>query len=197
MPTTPPPIQDWDHKKGYQVPTKNKEAIRELSAFAGKSVEQLADRYNPGEYSIRRILAYDIPERARAGRKGPKQLRTDTKLDEVIEYASEKWANRIMKYDTLITELDLKYSPQTLMDRLHQRGYYRCTACQKPYLTAAQVTARLLWAITHIFWTVEWLKVLWSDKVAFLIGGRTAKEKVTRKRGRYTYATRTKVDGLR
>jgi hypothetical protein len=30
---------------------------------------------------------------------------------------------------------------------------------------------------------MEWLKVLWSDEVTFLIRGRTAKEKVTRKRG--------------
>lgn len=56
-------------------------------------------------------------------------------------------------------------------------------ACQEPYLTAAQVLARFLWAIAHIFWHEEWLKVLWSDEVTFLIGGRTAKEKVTRKRG--------------
>ncbi|PMD16539.1 hypothetical protein NA56DRAFT_607466, partial [Hyaloscypha hepaticicola] len=37
--------------------------------------------------------------------------------------------------------------------------------------------------MAHIFWHTEWLKVLWSDEVTFLIGGRTAKEKVTRKRG--------------
>jgi hypothetical protein len=37
--------------------------------------------------------------------------------------------------------------------------------------------------MAHIFWHAEWLKVLWSDEVTFLIGGRTAKEKVTRKRG--------------
>jgi hypothetical protein len=36
--------------------------------------------------------------------------------------------------------------------------------------------------MAYIFWHTEWLKVLWSDEVTFLIGGRTAKEKVTRKR---------------
>jgi hypothetical protein len=34
-----------------------------------------------------------------------------------------------MKYDLLVTELDLKYSPKTLMNRLYQRGYFRCIAC--------------------------------------------------------------------
>jgi hypothetical protein len=36
---------------------------------------------------------------------------------------------------------------------------------------------------------LEWRKVLWSDEVTFLIGGRTVKERVTRKRGERTYPT--------
>jgi hypothetical protein len=43
--------------------------------------------------------------------------------------------------------------------------------------------------IAHIFWTVEWLKVLWLDEVIFQIGGRTAKQKVTRKKGERTCPT--------
>jgi hypothetical protein len=62
-------------------------------------------------------------------------------------------------------------------------------ACQKPYLIAAQVLGRFLWAITYIFWTVEWLKVLWSDEVTFLVGGRTTKQRVTRKKGERTCPT--------
>jgi len=88
-----------------------------------------------------------------------------------------------LDYDQLVRELNLKCAPSTLRVRLHQRGYFRCTACQKPYLTGAQVISRFLWAMAHIFWTVEWLKVLWSDEVTFLIGGKSAKEKVNRKRG--------------
>jgi hypothetical protein len=40
-----------------------------------------------------------------------------------------------------------------------------------------------------MFWTIEWLKVLWSDEVTFQIRGRSAKEKVTRKRGERTHPT--------
>jgi hypothetical protein len=29
----------------------------------------------------------------------------------------------------------------------------------------------------------EWLKVLWSDEVTFFVGGRTMKQRVTRKAG--------------
>jgi hypothetical protein len=110
-------------------------------------------------------------------------------MNEVIEYCSEKWENRILDYDAVIRELRLECTASTLQKRLHQKGYYRCVACQKPYLTAAQVIGRLLWAITHIFWTKEWLKVLWSDEVTFFVGGRSAKERVTRKRGERTHPT--------
>jgi hypothetical protein len=94
-----------------------------------------------------------------------------------------------LNYVALRSGLQLECSVETLDRRLKQRGYFRCVACQKPYLTAAQVLARLLWAITHLFWTIEWLKVLWSDEVTFLVGGRTVKQRITRKRGERTCPT--------
>jgi hypothetical protein len=36
-----------------------------------------------------------------------------------------------MDYQALIEELELDYSASTLQKRLHQRGYFRCVACQK------------------------------------------------------------------
>jgi hypothetical protein len=94
-----------------------------------------------------------------------------------------------MDYQALVDELELECTASTLQKRLHQRGYFRCIACQKPYLTATQVLGRLLWAIAHIFWHEEWLKVLWSDEVTFLVGGRTVKCRVTRKKGERTHPT--------
>ena len=187
MATTPP--LDFEHERGFEIPTKHKEAIRQLHWFAKVPICQLEARYKLGNSTIRRILAYDTPERARPNRRGPAQKLTDARVDEIIEYCSENWEHRIVKYDVLCKELNLPCTPSTLQRRLHQRGYYRCTACQKPYLTAAQVIGRLLWAIAHIFWHQEWLKVLWSDKVTFLIGGRTCKEKVTRKKGERIHPT--------
>jgi len=117
-------------------------------------------RYHLNESSVRRILSFDYPERKRPNRKGPAFLLTDTEVDGIIDYISESWDHRIIKYDVLYAELELKCSVATLERRLKQRGYYRCTTCQKPYLTKAQVIARYLWAMAHIFWHTEWLKVL-------------------------------------
>lgn len=180
-PTTPPLV--FDHEAGFEIPTKNKEVISELHHFTKVLITALQIRYKLGESTIRKILNYHAPERSRLTRTGRPQKLTDRRVDEIIKYCAESWEHRILKYDLLIKELQLPYTPEHLAVRLRQRGYFRCIACQKPFLTATQVIGRFLWAIAHVFWHEEWLKVRWSDEVTFLIGGRTAKEKVTRKRG--------------
>jgi len=187
MPPTTPPL-DFDHEPGYEIPTKHKEAIRQLYGFAKIPIEGLMERYHLGRTTIVKILEYEKPERARR-KRGSATILSDSKVDEIIEYLSTSWNTRKLDWTHLCAELNLPYAPITLAKRLKQRGYFRCTACQKPYLTAAQVLSRFIWAITHIFWTVEWLKVLWSDEVTFLVGGRTSKQKVTRKRGERTCET--------
>ena len=142
MATTPP--LDFDHHKGDKIPTKHKEAIRQLHWFAKVPVCQLATRYDLGESTICRVLQYDKPERTRPGRVGPKQKLTDAKMDEIIEYCAENWEQRIMNYEVLVRELDLDCAASTLRNRLHQRGYYRYVAYQKPYLTVTQVLRRFL-----------------------------------------------------
>jgi len=67
-PTTPP--LDFDHEKGFEIPTKNKEAIRELYGFGKVLAAALQIRYKLGESTIRRILNYDAPKRARLSRTG-------------------------------------------------------------------------------------------------------------------------------
>jgi hypothetical protein len=179
MPPSTPPL-DFDHKPGFEIPTKHKEAIRQLFFFGKVPKLQLQQRYKLGDMTINRILAYEKPERARKGRKGRPQKISDAQIDIVIKYLSESYANRCLNWEAIVVKLDLKITASCLQKRLHQRGYFRCVACQKPYLIAAQVLARFLWAIAHIFWTVKWLKVLWSDEVTFLVRGHTIKQRVTR-----------------
>ena len=85
-----------------------------------------------------------------------------------------------MNWQKVREELGFACSIDILKRRIYQRGYYRCIACQKPYLTLVQVTVRYLWVIAYIFQIVEQLRVLQLDEVTFLIGGRSAKDKVTR-----------------
>jgi transposase len=107
-------------------------------------VERLMTQYKLGRTTIEKVLRYDAPERSRITRTGRPSLLSDTQVNEIIEYASEKWEHRVLNFTLLHDELNLECTVKTLERKLKQRGYFRCIACQKPYLTAAQVIARFL-----------------------------------------------------
>jgi hypothetical protein len=86
-PTTPP--LDFKHEAGEEIPTKNKEAIRELHNFAKIPIAVQQIRYKLRESTIRRILNYDAPERARPTRTGRPEKLTDHRVNEIIEYCTK------------------------------------------------------------------------------------------------------------
>jgi hypothetical protein len=74
-PATPPFV--FIHQPGDEIPTKHKEAIRQLYGFAKIPVEQLMTRYGLVRSTVERILRYDVPERSRITRTGRPSLLTD------------------------------------------------------------------------------------------------------------------------
>ena len=86
MPPTTPPL-DFDHDPGYEIPTKHKEAIRQLYGFAKIPIEGLIERYHLGRTTIVKILEYEKLERARQ-KRGSATILSDSKVDEIIEYLS-------------------------------------------------------------------------------------------------------------
>jgi hypothetical protein len=58
-----PPFNNWDYKKGFEIATKYKEAIRQLYWFGKIPICILILRYKGlEESSIRKILGYPHPE---------------------------------------------------------------------------------------------------------------------------------------
>jgi dephospho-CoA kinase len=94
MPPTTPPL-DFDHQPGYEIPTKHKEAIRQLYGFAKVPIARLMVRYNLGRSTITKILDYDKPERTRR-KRGSATILSDLKVDEIIEYLSTSWDTRVL-----------------------------------------------------------------------------------------------------
>jgi hypothetical protein len=80
-PTTPP--LDFKHEAGEEILTKNKEAIRELHGFAEVPIAAIQIRFKLAESTIRRILNYDKPERARPTRARHPQRLTDQRVNEI------------------------------------------------------------------------------------------------------------------
>jgi hypothetical protein len=116
MTTIPPPL-DFDYEKGFEIPTKYKEAIYQLHWFGYMPVSMLQVRYKLGESSVCRILSYDYPECRQPKRTGPAYLLSDIQVDFIIEYLSELWEYRILKYDVIRAELGLKCSVRILERR--------------------------------------------------------------------------------
>jgi hypothetical protein len=153
-PTTPPnPMPE--HQLNYEILTKYKEAIRQLRFLANWGPSQLAHTYRTGRSTINRILKYDAPERARPTWTGRPRLLNQQQVYDIIDYISFSYKHRCLDYFQLKTELQLDCSIDTLERRLKEQGYYRCVACQKPYLTLKQSAQRWLYGLQHLFWTVQ------------------------------------------
>jgi hypothetical protein len=84
MPPTTPPL-DFDHKPGYEIPTKHKEAIRQLYGFAKVPIELLMDWYHLSRLTIIQVLDYNKPEHARC-KRGSATILSNSKVNEIIEY---------------------------------------------------------------------------------------------------------------
>jgi hypothetical protein len=102
-PATPPP-DDWHHKKGFEIATKHKNAIRQLHWYGKVPICALMIRYkDPAtgtpllESTIRKILGYPAPKRKRPNRRGPVFKLLDAKVDEVILYCAQSWETRKMQ----------------------------------------------------------------------------------------------------
>jgi len=85
-----PPL-DFDYQKGFEIPTKYKEAIRQLHWFGKVPKLQLQERYRLGDTIINRILAYEVPERKCPNRVGKPKKLSDAQVDVIIEYCSENY----------------------------------------------------------------------------------------------------------
>ncbi len=88
-PTTIPTTLKFDHKKGFEIETEHKNAIRELHGFWEKLTEQLIERYKLGKSTIHHVLGYDTTKRARLTRTGRPFKLSDARINEIIEYCSE------------------------------------------------------------------------------------------------------------
>jgi hypothetical protein len=173
-----------DHQLNYEILTKYKEAIQQLRFLAKWGPSKLAHTYRTGLSTINRILKYDTPERARLTWTGRPRLLSQQQVYDIIDYISFSYKHRCLNYLQLKTKLQLDCSIDILERRLKEQGYYRYVVCQKPYLTLKQSAQQWLYSLQHLFWTVQWLSILFSDKCTFLVGDHKSKAKVTCKCGK-------------
>jgi len=120
-----PAIWKSPHKRGFQIPTPQKNAIRQSYAEGHVTRRFLQDKYSLGQTIIRRILFYPLATRERIGRIGPKYLLSNAEVDDIKTYCAKSWEHRILTYKKLKEALGLNCSVKTLGKRMNQRGFFR------------------------------------------------------------------------
>jgi glycerol-3-phosphate O-acyltransferase len=142
-------------KPGEEIKTKHKEAMRQLFRLAKIGLQQLRGYYDLGDSTIRKILQYDVPERARATwTDRAREFLNAQEVGDVIESVSKDLATRVLNWVQIHDELKLSCSTRTLTRRCKEAGYYSYICCEKSYLIKVQANARWLWGIKYIFWTI-------------------------------------------
>ena len=82
-------------KPSEEIRTKHKEAIRQLHKFAKIGLQPIEGYYNLGDSTVRKILSYDIPKRARPTHTGrPRESLDAQEVQNVITYIFTDYATR-------------------------------------------------------------------------------------------------------
>ena len=126
-PVTPPMST---RKPGEEIKTKHKEAMRQLFKFAKIGLQQLQGYYALGDSTVRKILQYNVPERARATRTGrPRESLNTQEVRDMIEFVSTDHITRVLNWIQIHDELKLSCSTRTLIRRCKEARYYSCICC--------------------------------------------------------------------
>ena len=93
---------------GEEIKTKHKEGMRQLYRAAKWGLQQIEGYYDLADSTVRKILLYDIPERARPIRTGrPRESLNTQEVRNVIKYISTNYETRELNYFELIRKLKL------------------------------------------------------------------------------------------
>lgn len=95
--------------------------------------------------------------KARSGRP-PKLSHKD--VDNVLAFLGKSFSRRILPWNEIIKECNLDVSDNTLRRALAKRGYRKCVACPKPFISESAQQQRLEFIAEHKDWTWQWQDVL-------------------------------------
>ena len=100
-----------EHLPGEEIPTKHKEAMRQLFKFAKIGLMQLQGYYKLADSTMRKVLQYPQPERVRPTRTGrSRESLNEQEVRDIIGYISESHEHRVLDYVHLHDELKLTCS---------------------------------------------------------------------------------------
>ena len=181
----PPRHQPLKPSKAYTYSQLSDSEIMRILTLnhSGLSTREIARQLTRSPSTVSRILhtydykTFDGRDRTRIAK------RKTTKHEDRILTRTAK-ANDDQSYRDIIHMSGIKVSRNTLRRRLKEINLYSRIRRQKPVLKSQHKAARLYWARKYQHWTVQdWMRVIWSDESAIVLGRKTRRRRCIRKRG--------------
>lgn len=166
--------------KSHATPKKNR--VYALLDY-GLSIRRVSRLEKVPVTTVHRWKTHPTERRQYEHRVGRKKLLTEPPWRRIKRYVTSGYKGRTATYSTIIKELQLNCSVDTLHRFMAEHGYHKCKACQKPYINESTRKQRLEFARRYEHWSADdWEKVTFSDAVSFEVGKRS-RDLVIRTRG--------------
>jgi transposase len=116
------------------------------------------------------------------GRGRPKKL-SKFQVDRMIDLVNTGFYARCLRWDELAIKCGINASEDTIRREMNNRGYFRCKACKKPFMSEDCKSDRRKYSKLHLRKTVRyWRQHVYIDECSFSSNDRGTKW-VTRKTG--------------
>ena len=137
-----------------------KYAIKKLTGLPRSTIQGIV--YGPSSRTTRK------------GKSFKPMLLKPAEIQRIFRFVSVSWTNRTKSWARIKAELKLTASTSTIRKTMRKHGYRRCVACRRPSISKKkQAVKRLAFALKYRWWgTMDWKKVVWSDKATFKTGKR-------------------------
>ena len=140
-----------DYKPGDEIPTRHKEAIRQLHRLAKFGSTKLRNIYRIAQSLVYKVLDYNKPECYQPGRNRRPRTLDKNNIKSIVQYTTKSYNRRVLLLPQLHTELELECFVRILEKRLKKAEYYCRIVLPKLYLTTIQAATCLIWEIAYLF----------------------------------------------
>jgi len=151
-------------RKHWDTPARTKVLILKDEGYSDRTIEQIT---GVPKSTVARICK-NRKERRNKHRTGrpPKLTKHDTRR--ILAIATNNWEGRKLSYHQLAKEAGVTASGKTVKRALRKRGYRRCRACRKPFISVQNQWARRGYAREHKDKDKHyWRRHMYADECSF------------------------------
>jgi transposase len=141
-------------------PTPTSARVIMLANDVGLNYHAIFSKAGVPVSTVRDIVASSSARQTGTNRQGRPLLLTSEQVDKVISFIKNNFEHRALPWKNLVAECGLECSPVTLKRALTDRGYHKCVACPKPFISESACQQRLVFITEHSSWSWEWEVVL-------------------------------------